>query len=41
MLCKLYNLCHQLILYEKQTRFRSLINIVFNIIITVMLYHDY
>lgn len=33
MLCILYNLCHQLILYEKQTRFRGLIKIIINIII--------
>lgn len=33
MLCILYNLCHQLILYEKQIRFRGLIKIIINIII--------
>ena len=33
MLCIFYNLCHQLILYEKQTRFRGRIKIIINIII--------
>ena len=37
MLYILYNLCHQLILYEKQTRFRGLTNIIINIIITGIL----
>lgn len=37
MLSILYNLCHQLILYEKQTRFRGLTNIIINIIITINL----
>jgi len=37
MLCILYNLCHQLKLYEKQTRFGGLINIIINIIITGIL----
>ena len=37
MLCILYNLCHQLILYEKQTLFKGLVNIIINIIITGIL----
>lgn len=37
MLCILYNLGHQLILYEKQTLFRGLNNIIINIIITGIL----